>query len=550
MIQFANLGAAALLASLLFILLMHLFIRRPETQLVSSTMLYRDLAADVRRVQPRSRLRFSWLLVLQLLAALMLVAALMQPNLRGWSQRQQLVLVVDGSASMQAADVQPSRFRQAVEQAVARAEEARGAQIAVIWAGAEPEIRQGFTDDTNAVQQTLQTLDPAADTGNMPAALALADSLLTGSPSGRIAVFSDASYPMEVVEYGHPVQWHVVGESTNNIGLVSLEAVRSRGNSFDLMARIANNTEVEQEIVVALRRADAELQNRQVQLPAGQTEAVFFTVQVQGRETLEVLLDLDDAWDDLALDNAAQITLGRDQRPRVLLLTEGNVFLERALLSYPEIRLFTRSEWDPEDETYDIVVVDGLEPPEGVTSGLFLRTLPAALLEPLQPQDAVGQLMVTRTNRTHPLARFLHFDGLRASRYTTIAHGSDLVPLVETEDRVVAAAGHTDGEPWVFLGLDLYHSNFPLSVDFPLFMGNALDWLHPEPVTADGVLSAVESDIRPRQPSGAVLTAVADDGLSDETPVAMVLWPWAAALAAIAVALEWFIFARRGYRVR
>ncbi len=550
MIQFANLGAAALLASLLFILLMHLFIRRPETQLVSSTMLYRDLAADVRRVQPRSRLRFSWLLVLQLLAALMLVAALMQPNLRGWSQRQQLVLVVDGSASMQAADVQPSRFRQAVEQAVARAEEARGAQIAVIWAGAEPEIRQGFTDDTNAVQQTLQALNPAADTGNMPAALALADSLLTGSPSGRIAVFSDASYPIEVVEYGHPVQWHVVGESTNNIGLVSLEAVRSRGNSFDLMARIANNTEVEQEIVVALRRADAELQNRQVQLPAGQTEAVFFTVQVQGRETLEVLLDLDDAWDDLALDNAAQITLGRDQRPRVLLLTEGNVFLERALLSYPEIRLFTRSEWDPEDETYDIVVVDGLEPPEGVTSGLFLRTLPAALLEPLQPQDAVGQLMVTRTNRTHPLARFLHFDGLRASRYTTIAHGSDLVPLVETEDRVVAAAGHTDGEPWVFLGLDLYHSNFPLSVDFPLFMGNALDWLHPEPVTADGVLSAVESDIRPRQPSGAVLTAAADDGSSDETPVAMVLWPWAAALAAIAVALEWFIFARRGYRVR
>ena len=273
MIQFANLTAAVLLASLLLILLMHLFIRRPDTKTVSSTLLYRDLAADVRRVKPRSRPRFSWLLLLQLLAALFLTAALMQPNLLGWSPRQQMVLVIDGSASMQASDVQPQRFQRAVEQALAVVSEARGAQLAVIWAGAEPQLQQTFTSDSDPVEQALQSLEPSSDSVDMAAALTLADSLLADSQSGRIAVFSDASFPDDGRTYNHPVQWYVVGQSSNNIGLVSLDAVGSGGSTFDIMARVANNTDEVQNVTVELLRAEEVLRREQVDMGPGQNQA-------------------------------------------------------------------------------------------------------------------------------------------------------------------------------------------------------------------------------------------------------------------------------------
>ena len=88
-------------------------VRRPQVP-VSSTLLWRSLTRDRQASVPWQRLRFSWLLVLQLLAAMALVLALMRPaHSTPAPLAAHTILMVDTSAPMQTTDVHPSRFAEA-----------------------------------------------------------------------------------------------------------------------------------------------------------------------------------------------------------------------------------------------------------------------------------------------------------------------------------------------------------------------------------------------------------------------------------------------------
>ena len=87
------------------IILLYLLKMRREPAVVSSTLLWQQALADLRANTPFQRLRHNLLLILQLLALALLVAALCRPILRAAGVAgDQVVVVLDASASMQAAD--------------------------------------------------------------------------------------------------------------------------------------------------------------------------------------------------------------------------------------------------------------------------------------------------------------------------------------------------------------------------------------------------------------------------------------------------------------
>src|SRR5260370_36906635 len=85
-------------------------IRRP-TRIVPALHLWPNQIRDRQANVPWQRLRPSWLLFLQLLAAAVLVAAAVQPALpAGAALARHSIVLLDASASMQASDVAPSRL--------------------------------------------------------------------------------------------------------------------------------------------------------------------------------------------------------------------------------------------------------------------------------------------------------------------------------------------------------------------------------------------------------------------------------------------------------
>jgi len=107
-------AAAALALTLpVIVALYFLRIRRP-TRIVPALHLWPDQIRDRQANVPWQRLRFSWLLLLQLLVAAVLVGAAVQPVLpAGAGLAPHSIVLLDASASMQAKDVQPSRLEEA-----------------------------------------------------------------------------------------------------------------------------------------------------------------------------------------------------------------------------------------------------------------------------------------------------------------------------------------------------------------------------------------------------------------------------------------------------
>src|SRR3990172_6042707 len=100
------------LLSLPVIIILHLLRERQERHTVSSLTLWAWLKPEVRGPRPR-RAPWNRVLALQLLAALFLTAALVNPQLPFPPpplQADRLILILDNSTSMSATDALPSRL--------------------------------------------------------------------------------------------------------------------------------------------------------------------------------------------------------------------------------------------------------------------------------------------------------------------------------------------------------------------------------------------------------------------------------------------------------
>ena len=196
---------------------------------MSSTLWWRQLILDRQAAVPWQRLRLSWLLVLQALAAILVVGALVRPALvSAEALAGQTIVVIDTSETMQATDVAPSRFAVAVADArslVGRlgpharmtliAMDADPAVIASSVGRASPSWRPSTSSNQPRDQQTCRT--PSSWPWRA----------LARRNATRLIVISDGiTEPLnEPVALPFPVQYKRVGVSDENTAVTSLSIV-------------------------------------------------------------------------------------------------------------------------------------------------------------------------------------------------------------------------------------------------------------------------------------------------------------------------------------
>src|SRR5207249_10152796 len=142
------LGLLALLTIPAIVLLYFLKVKRPEVK-VATLMFWRPYLADRQANAPWQRLRYSLLLLVQLLTALALAVGLMRPGLTGAAGvATTTVVMIDASPSMEATDVTPTRFLAAVQKTRDLAGQmAPGESMAVILAGPHAQLLAAPTGD-------------------------------------------------------------------------------------------------------------------------------------------------------------------------------------------------------------------------------------------------------------------------------------------------------------------------------------------------------------------------------------------------------------------
>ncbi len=355
------------LAGLVFIPLvvaMYLLKLRRDETVVPSTLLWSRLSTDVEANAPWQRLRRSLLLLLQLLLVVLLVLLAARPFLeRPAGLARDVVLVMDTSASMAATDVAPNRLAAARDAALAAlADLPTGGHVSVIAADRSARIVVNETTDISRVRAALDALEPSSTSGDLGDALELASKLAARSGDAQILVATDAAVAAPITtKVGAPIKVLPVGRDRKNQAIVAL-AVRAAPSSVtrSVFVSVANL-----DIESAQRRLevwgdDHLLEARDVALDAQARSDVVIDDIPRDVGVVEVRLVGADATstaapDHLAIDDRAWAVLPSAETKLVLLVGDGDPYLETALSYLPNVELYgvTPAEYGPATQRTD-----------------------------------------------------------------------------------------------------------------------------------------------------------------------------------------------------
>src|SRR4029453_1554055 len=125
----------------------------------------------------------------------------------------------------------------------------------------------------------------------------------------------------------------------------------------------------------------------------------------QGGGQIKVKIGLQD---DLEADNVVYGIVPAARKLKVLLVSPGNLFLEKALKADPQVVLETKtpSEYSGGMGSYDVVVVDSVSPPK-VGPGRFVLVNAVPGDVPIEPLGTMEQPVILDWDRTHPIMRFV-----------------------------------------------------------------------------------------------------------------------------------------------
>ncbi|MEO8272764.1 MAG: VWA domain-containing protein [Chloroflexota bacterium] len=475
------------LLGLLFVpvvLAMYLLKLRRDERVVPSTLLWQKLLTDVEANAPWQRLRRSLLLLLQLLLVLLLALVASRPFLeRPAGLAGDVVVVIDTSASMGATDVPPSRLEEAKKQVLdALRELPANGTVSVIAAGRTARVVISGTTDLGRVRAAIDGITVSPATGDLGDALNLADALASRAGDADILVATDAALSIKPTNrLDHEVKVLQVGRERRNQAIVAL-AVRpaSSGVTRSVFVSVANLDIEPAQRTLKLYADDVLIEAKQLTSldPQTRTEVIIDDVPV-GTSVIEVRLEPLEgkpSTDILGADDRAWAIVPPDRLRRVLLVGDGDPYLETALSYLPNTELYgiTPAKYGPDThpELFDLIIFEGFLPP----------TLPRMAVLAIAPpaSSALGQVVGSLTDpgigtpsTDEPILKFIDLSSVHIGKAVklvppswarTVIQGPANAPLLYT--------GELDGRRAAVLAFLPRNSDLPLQVAFPLLIAN------------------------------------------------------------------------------
>ena len=597
--NFANIGWLWSLLPLggAIVALYLLKMRRKDVR-VPATFLWPAKTEEVRANSLFQRLKFSWLMVLQLFALAALAIALAQPQTKQVGLAgSTTVYVVDASASMGATDISPTRFESATRQVEAAIRGSKaGERFAVIEAGAIPRVASSLTGDSARAIRGLESVRRTDGESDVSESLRLASALVGDIDGARIVLLSDGVFaPIENFSRGKSeFVYQRIGESSNNLS-ISAFGVSEAASGRQLLISFRNYGSEAQDIDGTIYVDGKAFAVPTGTVEAGKTWSKTIPAPSTG-DVFEARLNTKDAL--IADDYAVAITMA-GANLRVLIVGEEDPFLERALLLDPRVTLDRSKELPPgADDQYDIVVFDGVAEKPVRARGVLALGVPGDS-SPVKASGTVDSGPFISAEE-HPLLKGVDLESVFFEKQVNFKLGSGAKALAENRSGPLVAVRESSAFRQVFVGFSPLDSDFPLQVSFPIFIANALTYLGGEaggsiattpgrvmqwPATGDirlktpesevtvkpregtatireidrvghyelvqnqkarkiyaSLRSPIESDIRPRD----VVTAVGGEAKSVAMPVRFADW-WRPVLllCLVVLAFEWWLFGRK-----
>lgn len=453
--------------------------RRRNVQ-VPAVFLWPEKTEEIRANALIQKLRFSWLLVFQILALLLAVFALARPQFKQKGLAGKVtVAILDASASMGANDVRPSRFDQAKASVADMVGSASpGDRLALIEAGPSPRVVFPLSNDPSVQRAGVDTVRRYDSEADMGEALRLASAIAASTDGAKIVVLSDGVFePIQDFTPGKAeVVYRPFGKSSENMGVQAL-GVTEGPSGLTAYCGVRNFGLQPAKSGVSFFADGNVVESSTAVVAPGQVWGRTFRVP-PGTKVLEAKLDQNDL---LSADNYAVALTDRSASVRVLLVTKGDIFLERALSLDPRVtldktdRLPASQRADAGGEaSYDIVVFDGVksEPVKARGVMIFGEAGPDA------PVKVSGEAKnpTFQSTENDPVVKGIEFENVYIEKMQRVqpVGGGRIVADAKEGPLVVVSNGK---QKQVYVSFEPMESDFPLNYGFPILVGNSLDFL-------------------------------------------------------------------------
>ncbi|MFA9476902.1 VWA domain-containing protein [Phycisphaerales bacterium AB-hyl4] len=513
---------AAALAVPALVALYFLKLRRRELA-VPSTLLWRKAIQDMQVNAPFQKLRRNLLLLLQLLLLAALLVAMARPTLlTAAPPGQQVILIIDQSASMNATDGSPTRLDDAKAAALNIIDDlgsgtlTGGASEAMVIAfGERARVVQNTTTDLARLRAAVRSIQPTDQRSRLGPALQLVEpyaqrAAATDAEDVLVYVISDGRVHEEPGEPmslpGAALVYVPMGtEAVDNVAVIAFSARRDfeQPERVQVFARLANYGAAALSPNVELRIDGRVHRAQRVELPpAGADGPGMRSVQFEFNLADEALVQVGhDHNDMLAGDDRASIVLAPPRRLRVLLVTEGNTFLERVVRSIGVRRMVAMTPnryaaQDPErlrrggwsdvgqsvgdEDGFDVIIFDAYAPEQRpAVNSLYFAAVPPIedLALRAAREDERATQVVLDWQRDHPIMRHVVLDDVAMSRPGRLMLPMDADMLAMGEGGPVIATLRHEGVQHVVTAFDTLQTNWPLYVSFPVFISNVMQTL-------------------------------------------------------------------------
>ena len=501
------------------VLLYFLKLRR-RTQPIACTLLWKRSVEDLRANTPFQRLRWSVLLLLQLVTLILLALAIMQPQVQaGRRTKGKTVLLIDNSASMTATDGENggTRLAEAKRRAKARIETLYGrglfsqsaGETMVVGFSDRAEVYTPFTDSKQQLLNAVDRIEPTHGESRIAEALALARAYTTnvdpdsdrpiGDPA-NLELFSDGRIAdlAEQVLRGETMLYHPVGsEEPDNVAIttISIERPYDRPTAVEVFAALANFNRAPVSVDVQLSVNGVARAIEEVTIGAAQldpaTDVLVPTRQnvifMPFEQPLGAVVEVANLRaDDLAADNAARLVVPPPRRLHVALVGAKSFILRTALEgmgAIQKLEILSESGFERIAEAgtvdqYDVVVLDNYAPDaEHMPPGRYLCLGAPPPLEGLNPFGKGGAQLILDVDDEHPVFRFVNLDQLYINGFNLLRPTDDVKVIAEGSGGPAIVSVSRGPMRVICVTFDPLDSNWPFLRSFVTFLVNAVEYL-------------------------------------------------------------------------
>ncbi|MGN0268792.1 MAG: BatA domain-containing protein [Lachnospiraceae bacterium] len=470
------------------IILLYILKQEAKPQKFSSTMLWQEVYRNLEATRPWEKLRKNLLLFLQILTVLLLIFAMMGPWLRSAGRSgEQVVLVLDNSASMGTLyDGEQTRLEAAKEAACDYVDELPAGSVLHVISGNRQAVLvlTGSSDRTEA-NLRIRGIEQTELAGDLSSTLGLVQSCAGQSENGEIIFFTDTAFDMGDLE----ARVESFYSEAANIALNSLSYAR-KDDRLLVLIQLSNYSDEPYRGEINLYGVDENgkeelLEIAEAEVKAGETGSVYVETDAQKADTgVRILRAELQEQDALAGDNEAFCVLEEVKKRKVLLLTESNLFLEKAFSNLAGIELYRTDDVGLVTESeYDLYIFDGMMPEELPSSGSFLF-INAQWEEYFKNCGKVtGQLLHFVDSEVTSYMQEGEIGVNESLIYELPSWGiSYLNPSesAEVSNGFAVSAGFYgvyDGHRIAVMGFDLHQTDFGLKAEFPILMSAFSDYL-------------------------------------------------------------------------